>query len=75
MFLLLFALKSYFSTKVLKLIQAKAADTSNRRKSRFYMLNIYPTFDDSTTEKPAKNNRMYLFLEDKLGLYEWAGRM
>jgi len=57
------------------MIQAKAAYTSDRWKSHFYKHNIYPTFDDSTTEKQAKNNRKYLFLEDKLSLYERAGRM
>jgi hypothetical protein len=39
------------------MIQAKVADTSARWISHFYTLNIYSNFDDSTTEKPAKNNR------------------
>jgi len=36
------------------MIQTKVADTSDSWKSHFYTLNIYPTFDGSTTENLPK---------------------
>lgn len=36
------------------MLHAKVADTSDRWKSYFYTLKIYPTFDVNTTEKPVK---------------------